>query len=186
MPELPEAREQRLVDEYGIPLEDAVVLAAGRDVADYFEAVARTAGDGKASANWVMTEVLHLAKASEQGLGGVRVGPEQLGRMIRLIGEGTITGKIGKVVFAEMAKTGEEPRAIVEARGLVQIEDEEELERIVGEVLNRNPGPVEEYIHGKDAALQFFMGQVMKATGGRANPRAARETVKRALDERGG
>ena len=116
----------------------------------------------------------------------VPVNPGNLGRMIRMIRSGTISGKIGKSVFAEMAVSGKTPEAIVKEQGLEQIQDEDELQRVVDEALALNPEPLEDYLNGKESALQFLIGQVMKITGGRANPQAARNAVKKALENRKG
>jgi aspartyl-tRNA(Asn)/glutamyl-tRNA(Gln) amidotransferase subunit B len=184
LPELPWEKETRFAGEYGLSLDDAVVLAGSRALGDYFETAARTSKDAKGTANWVMTEVLHLIKESDSGFEGLRVSPENLGKMVGMIREGTISGKIGKTVFAEMARAGEDPEAIVESKGLLQIDDPALLERVVDEALTQHPEPLQEYIGGKDTTLQFFIGQVMRITGGRANPRTARDAVKKALDER--
>jgi aspartyl-tRNA(Asn)/glutamyl-tRNA(Gln) amidotransferase subunit B len=184
LPELPREKETRFVREHELSLEDAVVLAATQELADYFEAVAATAGDGKAAANWVMTEVMHLIKESPEGFEGLRVEPTMLGKMVGMIQAGTISGKIGKVVFAEMALAGGDPEIIVEEKGLVQIHDPALLRQAVEEALDSNPGPLMEYLKGKDTAMQFFIGQVMRLTQGRANPQAARAAVQEALDAR--
>ena len=186
LPELPWAREERLAAEYGIGWEEATVLASSRDLADYFERAARSAGEGKSTASWVLTEVLRLRKESRDGWIGVRVEPEPLGTLVRMIREGTISGKIGKAVFAEMVASGEDPRAIVLARGWSPISDPERLRVVVQEVLESHPGPVQDYLAGKEAALQFLMGQVMRRTDGRASPPAARDAVREALERRRG
>ena len=182
MPELPWIREERLVAEYGLGAEDAATLAGTRALADYFETAARAAGDGKAAAAWVLTEILRLYKTSEDGWSGVRVPAAALGKMVRMIREGTISGKIGKAVFAEMAETGNDPEAIVETRGVRPISDPDHLREVVAKVLADHPGPVKDYLAGKGAALQFLMGQVMRRTDGRATPHLARQEVLSAIE----
>jgi len=184
LPELPWDREERLSGTYGIGFEDAQILAGTRALADYFEAAALEAGDGKAASSWVLTEILRLYKLSEDGWRGVRVPAAGLGKMVRMIRDGTISGKIGKSVFAEMAETGKDPEAIVEARGYRPISDPEQLRGIVTDVLNDHAGPVRDYLSGKEAALQFLMGQVMRRTEGRATPHLAREAVLLAIEAR--
>ncbi len=186
LPELPWEKERRFVEEFSLPLEDAVILTDSREGADYFETVAGAAGDPRMAANWVMNEVLHLVKESEGKWSDVPVNPGNLGRMIRMIQSGTISGKIGKSVFAEMAGSGKAPEAIVKEQGLEQIQGGDELQRVVDEALASNPGPLEDYLNGKESALQFLIGQVMRITGGRANPQAARSAVKKVLEDRRG
>jgi aspartyl-tRNA(Asn)/glutamyl-tRNA(Gln) amidotransferase subunit B len=184
MPELPWDREERLAAQYAIALEDARILAGTRALADYFETAARAAGDGKAAASWVLTEILRLYKLSPDGWSGVRVRAAELGKMVRMIRAGTISGKIGKAVFAEMAETGEDPEAIVEARGFRPISDPDHLRDIVAQVLNEHAGPVRDYLAGKEAALQFLMGQIMRRTQGRATPQLARQEVLQSIEAR--
>ena len=183
-PELPWEKETRFIGVYGLSTADASVLAENRQLADYYETVAQESGDGKSSANWVMTEVLHLVKDTPGGWRALKIRPENLGAMVRMIALGTISGKIGKNVFAEMAETGGDPEGIVRSRGLSQIQDPEELDRAGNDALSGNPGPLDDYINGKDTALQFFIGQVMRITSGRANPVKTRDAVKKALDEK--
>ncbi len=182
LPELPGEKERRLSRDYGIPPEDATVLAASWEMADYFETAARAAGDGKAAANWVLTEIMRLVKESPEGLAGIKVDPAMLGKMVRMIGAGTISGKIGKAVFAEMEASGGDPEEIVKAKGLSPITDPEALRRVVDEVVAAHPGPAADYRAGRAAALQFLMGQVMRRTGGRADPVEARSAITAALE----
>jgi aspartyl-tRNA(Asn)/glutamyl-tRNA(Gln) amidotransferase subunit B len=182
LPELPWAKEARFVDAYGLSGEDAVFLSDNRELADYYERVARTAGDGKAAANWVMTEVMRCVKEERQGFDKLQVEPESLGEMIRMIGAGEISGTIGKQVFGEMAAQGGDPRAIVEAKGLRPIGDAGEVAAIVTRVLADHAGPARDYLNGRDAAFTFLVGQIMRATRGRADPGAARAALQNALD----
>ncbi len=185
LPELPDARRRRFVSAYGLPEYDAGVLTLSRDVAEYFETVARTSGNPKAASNWVMTEVLRKLKgAAEDGegaLAGCPVGPESLAELIRLIDAGTISGKIAKDVFERMWSSGEAPGAIVEREGLRQISDEAAIQTAVDEVVAANPEQVETYRNGKTSALGWFVGQVMRKTGGKANPRLVNDLLKKAL-----
>jgi aspartyl-tRNA(Asn)/glutamyl-tRNA(Gln) amidotransferase subunit B len=182
LPELPPDRRRRFVSEYGLPAYDSGVLTQERDVADYFEAAAREGGDAKAASNWVMTEVLRKLKESDRGLASCPVGPGALGRLLKLVDAGTISGKTAKDVFERMWATGEEASAIVEKEGLTQLSDEAVLEAVVAEVLASSPEQVASYRAGKAATLGWFVGQVMRRTGGRANPQRVNALLRRTLD----
>ncbi|NPV29025.1 MAG: Asp-tRNA(Asn)/Glu-tRNA(Gln) amidotransferase subunit GatB [Firmicutes bacterium] len=178
LPELPEARKQRFVREYGLPSYDAGVLTSSRPLADFYEACVRGYPDPKTVSNWIMGEFLRLLKASDLEVAETKLTPSHLVEMLELLKEGTISGKIAKTVFEEMFRTGKRAREIVEARGLVQISDEAELARVVDEVLAAHPGVVADYRSGKEKALAFLVGQVMKATRGKANPQAVNKIIK--------
>ncbi len=182
LPELPEPRRRRFEREYALPAYDATVLTRERDLADYFEAAARASGNPKAASNWVMTELLRKLKEDARPLSASPVAPGALGSLVRLVDEGTISGRTAKDVFERMWATGEEPRAIVEREGLTQVSDEGALEAAVREVVEASPEQVASYRGGKAAAVGWFVGQVMKKTGGRANPKRVNELVRRALD----
>jgi len=185
MPELPAALEARIEATYGIPGYDARVLSATRPLARYYEETATAAGDGKLASNWVMTEVMRLVKDDADGNPwSLPFAPADLGRMLKLISSGSISGKIGKIVFEEMAAGGGPPETIIEKKGLVQISDDSAIDTLVEEVLKAHPGPVDEYLKGKDATFQFLIGQVMKTSKGRANPNKLRERLQAALDRR--
>jgi aspartyl-tRNA(Asn)/glutamyl-tRNA(Gln) amidotransferase subunit B len=182
LPELPADRRRRFAAEHGLPAYDAGVLTQERDVADYFEAAARESGNAKAASNWVMTEVLRKLKEGERGLASCPVGPGALGRLVRLVDAGTISGKTAKDVFEKMWATGEEAAAIVEREGLTQLTDEAALEAVVAEVVAASPEQAASYRAGKAATLGWFVGQVMRRTGGRANPQRVNALLRRALD----
>ena len=185
LPELPAARRLRFVSAYGLPGYDAGVLTLSRDVAEYFETVARESGNAKAASNWVMTEVLRKLKGSgddgESLLARCPVKPESLAEMIRLIDSGAISGKIAKDLFERMWTSGEAPRTIVEREGLRQVSDEGAIQAAVDEVIAAHPEQVATYRHGKASALGWFVGQVMRKTGGKANPQLVNELLKKAL-----
>ncbi len=178
LPELPEAKKIRFIEQYGIPAYDAGVLTASRAVADYFEAAATAAGNAKAASNWIMSESLRKMNETGVGLDVSPVGPEALGEMIRLIDDGTISGKIGKELFEKMYSTGEQPRALIEKEGLTQITDRSTIEEIARTVLAENAKQVEQYRGGKTKVLGWLVGQVMKATRGKANPNLVGEVLK--------
>jgi aspartyl-tRNA(Asn)/glutamyl-tRNA(Gln) amidotransferase subunit B len=182
LPELPAQKRQRFVAEYGLPDYDAGVLTLAREVADYFETVARQSGNAKAASNWVMTEVLRKLKADEQGPLSCPVSPAHLAAMIRMIEAGTISGKIAKDVFEKMWTSSEPPETIVQREGLVQMTDEAALAAAVAEVVAANPAQAATYRSGKTSTLGWFVGQVMRKTGGKANPQLVNALLKRALE----
>jgi aspartyl-tRNA(Asn)/glutamyl-tRNA(Gln) amidotransferase subunit B len=184
MPELPESRRRRFVEEYALSEYDAGILATTRALADFFEETAKLSGQPKTAANWIMGDLLRFYKDSNtdlKNLSGSPVKPKMLADMIALVDKGTISGKLAKTVMEEMCATGKDPRAIVEERGLVQISNVEEIEKIVAKVLEENPKPVEQYRQGKTGNFGFFVGQVMKATAGRANPQTVNDVLKKRL-----
>jgi len=185
LPELPAERRRRFTSEYALPPYDASVLTQERQVADYFEAAARASGNPKAASNWVMTEVLRKLKESEKPLALSPVGPEALAGLVRLIDAGTISGKTAKDVFERMWTTGEEAQSIVEREGLTQLSDDSALLGAVNEVVAASPDQAASYRGGKEAALGWFVGQVMRRTGGRANPQRVGDLLRKALGDGG-
>jgi aspartyl-tRNA(Asn)/glutamyl-tRNA(Gln) amidotransferase subunit B len=181
LPELPADRRRRFASEYALPPYDASVLTQERQVAEYFEAAARASGNPKATSNWVMTEVLRKLKEDDRPLAASPVGPEALAGLIRLVEAGTISGKTAKDVFEKMWASGEEGQAIVEREGLTQLSDDPALRAVVTEVVAASPGQVASYRGGRPAALGWFVGQVMRRTGGRANPQRVGELLREAL-----
>jgi aspartyl-tRNA(Asn)/glutamyl-tRNA(Gln) amidotransferase subunit B len=182
LPELPAEKRRRFVDEYGLPDYDAGVLTQSRSVADYFEAVAGESGDAKTASNWVMNDVLRKLKEDDAEIADCRVAPASLARLGALIRDGTISGKMAKDVFEKMWASGEGPQAIVEREGLVQLSDEEALQATVTAVVAASPDQVAAYRGGKKATIGWFVGQVMKKTGGKANPRVVNALLRRVLD----
>jgi aspartyl-tRNA(Asn)/glutamyl-tRNA(Gln) amidotransferase subunit B len=181
LPELPRARRQRFVTGHGLPAYDAEVLTQTRALADYFEAAVADYPQPKTVSNWIMSELLRDLPGDDEG--AIRrspVPPAHLAGLLRLIEDGTISGKIAKDVFERMFRSGEPAETIVRREGLVQVADTAALARIVDEVLAGNPRPVEDWKRGKRAAAQALVGQVMKATRGKANP----AIVSRLLEEK--
>jgi aspartyl-tRNA(Asn)/glutamyl-tRNA(Gln) amidotransferase subunit B len=181
LPELPDARRVRFMEQYGLSRYDAGVLTAERAVADYFESCAQAYSDAKTVTNWITGELFRLLKAIDAGIEAVKITPDALAELLTLVEKGTISISIAKDVFAEMFETGHPASQIVKEKGLVQISDGEELSRVVKQVIAENPGPVAEYRSGKEAVLRFLIGQVMKATRGKANPRLVNELLKEKL-----
>ncbi len=182
LPELPLARIARFADQYGLSRTDAAVLGGSGALARFYEAVVAQGVDAKLAANWTMGEYLaHLNTAGlEPGHGHVT--PERLAALLALVADGTVSTSAAKDVFARMIEERAEPAAIVEEHGLGQISDSAALEAVVAEVVAAHPSQVEQYRGGKPRVLGFFVGQVMKATGGRANPTLVNELVHEALD----
>ncbi len=191
LPELPMQRRARLVDEYGLTPYEADLLTESRERADYFQAAlaasgasgdAETRRAAKSIANWMLGELARLLNASAMDITVAKVSPEQLCAMIRLVEDGTISGKIAKTVFEEMFNTGKPAARIVEELGLRQISSSSQVEEVVDRVIAGNPRPVDDYRSGKQEALRFLVGQVMKETRGQANPELANEILRRKLD----
>ena len=178
LPELPESKKIRFIEQYGIPAYDAGVLTTSRTVADYFEATTAAAGNAKAASNWIMSASLRKMNETGVGLDVSPLGPEALGEMIRLIDDGTISGKIGKELFEKMYSTEERPRALIEKEGVTQITDRSAIEEVARTVLAENAKQVEQYRGGKTKVLGWLVGQVMKATRGKANPNLVGEVLK--------
>ncbi len=182
LPEMPTTRRQRFVDEYGLPDYDAGVLVADKAVADFFEAVARDAGNPKAASNWMMTEMLRVLSADDLEIADIKVTPAALAVLIRLVDEKAINNTGAKEVFAELVANGGDPKAIVEAKGLAQVSDTGALNTWVEEAIAAHPNVVDDYRGGKRAALQFLMGQVMRASQGKANPPMVLQALRDKLD----
>ncbi|MFP5262972.1 MAG: Asp-tRNA(Asn)/Glu-tRNA(Gln) amidotransferase subunit GatB [Blastocatellia bacterium] len=182
LPELPEARRRRFADEYGLSFEDAAQLTDLRATADYYEAAAGASGNPKAAANWILNELAREMKNSSADFGAPPVGPQSLAEMIRMIDSGTISGKMAKDVLAEMCRSGKSAEEVVRGMGGAQVSDESEVRAMVDKALASNPKQLEQYRSGKAALFGFFVGQVMKASGGRANPQVVNNILKEALE----
>jgi aspartyl-tRNA(Asn)/glutamyl-tRNA(Gln) amidotransferase subunit B len=182
LPELPAARRQRFVSEYALPEYDAGVLVAEKAVADYFEQVAQACGNPKAASNWMMTEMLRALSESEQSIEAVAITPAALAQLIQLVDQKVINMTGAKQVFARLFERGGDPKAIVDEEGLAQVSDAGALDGWVETAIAGNPKSVEDYRGGKKAALQFLMGQVMRASQGKANPGMVLEALRQKLD----
>lgn len=177
IPELPDARKARYTSEYGLPDYDAGVITASKPLADFFEDSLNYTKDAKSVANWIMGDLMGYLNANNLELSQVKVTGQGLGEMIGLIEKGTISSKIAKTVFKAMLETGKLPQAIVEEQGLVQISDEGAIKAIVEQVVAANPQSVEDYKAGKQKAIGFLVGQVMKESKGKANPALANQLL---------
>jgi len=183
LPELPLEKRERFIREYEIPAYDAGVLTASKPLAEYYEAVVKVCGKPKPAANWVMGDLLRFLNEDRGDIRTCPVSAEALGDMIRLIEEGTISGKMAKDLIQEMYKTGKTPGTIIEEKGMVQITDEGALAQVIDEIIAANPNQLEQYRSGKDKLFGYFVGQVMKATQGKANPQLINELLKQKLDQ---
>jgi aspartyl-tRNA(Asn)/glutamyl-tRNA(Gln) amidotransferase subunit B len=170
LPELPEQRRQRFMTTFALSAYDAEMLTASRELADYFESCVTLGANAKAVSNWLMGEITRSLNDTATSIDACPVLPRLLVELLKLIEGGTISGTIAKTVFDEMWKSGKEPAVIVEEQGLVQVSDSGAIEAIIDEILTREAGQVEEYRAGKDKLFGFFVGQVMKASQGKANP----------------
>jgi aspartyl-tRNA(Asn)/glutamyl-tRNA(Gln) amidotransferase subunit B len=177
LPELPEAKRSRFMTELGLSEYDAEVLAASRELAEYYESTVALLPQPKLVANWVMGEVTRALNEDGKGIDQSPVTPALLAELLKLIEQGTISGKIAKTVFDEMYKTGKDPAAIVQEKGLVQVSDTGAIEAIIDEVLAKEAGQLAEYRSGKDKLFGFFVGQVMRASKGKANPALVNELL---------
>lgn len=182
LPELPAAKAARFREQYGLPAYDIEVLTASREVADYFEAVAREAGDAKAASNWVMTAVLAWMNEKQRPIRDLPVPPGHLAQLIGLTADGTLSVTIARRVFERMAETGQPPAEIVETEGLAQVRDVAQLRQWVAEVLAEHGAEVERYRAGEQKIFGFLMGQIMKKSRGKADPRQASALLREALE----
>ncbi len=183
LPEMPDARRQRFMDELGLSAYDANLLTLEKQTADYFEAVVKTGADAKTAANWMLGEF--AKKLNEEGLtvAASPVGPDALAGLLKLIANGTISGKIAKKVLPEMWQSGKTAEDVVKEQGLVQITDTGALEELVKKVIAANPQSVADNQAGKKNAIGFLVGQIMKATKGRANPGAGNQLLAKILQQ---
>jgi aspartyl-tRNA(Asn)/glutamyl-tRNA(Gln) amidotransferase subunit B len=170
LPELPDARRKRFMDDFGVSEYDAMVLTEDRDVSEWYDTAAKNCKNGKVLANWVITELLAKVKELEGGLSALKIKPEDLCKLVNLIADNTINGKIAKTVFAEMFETGKDPEAIVKEKGLVQVTDTGAIEEVVRAVCAENAAQFAEFKAGKVALKGFLVGMTMRKSGGKANP----------------
>ncbi|UCH83574.1 MAG: Asp-tRNA(Asn)/Glu-tRNA(Gln) amidotransferase subunit GatB [Candidatus Latescibacterota bacterium] len=184
LPELPSAREKRFESELGIPEYDARLLTSSTDIADYFELVTRECGDAKAASNWVMSEVLRELNERRIEISRLRVTPEHLGRLILMVKNGAINTPTAKDVFRTMAETGTDPQRIIADTGLGQIGEDAELDSLIQKVLDDNPKVCADYLAGKEKLFKWLLGQTMKASGGRANPKRLADRLEILLEKR--
>ncbi len=182
MPELPGAKRERFIKEYGLPSYDAEVLTSSIHMANYFEECVRLFERPKTVSNWIMVELLKLLHQDDQEIETCPVPPSNLAALLKLVADGTISAKMGKKVLEESYKTGMEPQKIVQEQGLSQVNDEAELKSVVTQVIENFPDEVAKYRSGKKKIFGFLVGQVMRMTKGKANPKKVNELLQKALD----
>ena len=188
LPELPHRRKARFVEQFGLSAYDAELLTASKSMADYFEQVlaaddpGKADGVAKAASNWMLGDLSRLLNATHTEIEDSKVAPGQLAELLKLIDGGTLSTSMAKSVFEEMFKTGRGPAEIAEASGMVQVSDDDEVGSVVADVIAANPQPVSDYLSGKEAAAKYLVGQVMKATRGKANPQVASRLVEEKLE----
>ncbi|MBU1096228.1 MAG: Asp-tRNA(Asn)/Glu-tRNA(Gln) amidotransferase subunit GatB [Bacteroidetes bacterium] len=182
MPELPEIRKNRFVDQYGLPEYDASLLTVEKQIADYYEEILKTTNDYKTASNWVMGDVLKVLNEEKLNITNFPISAENIGKLINLINDGTISIKIAKEIFPDLIKTNKDPKQIVEEKNLVQISDTSLIDEVVQTILRNNPGQVQQYLDGKDKVIGFFVGQIMRETKGKANPQTVNEILIKNLD----
>jgi aspartyl-tRNA(Asn)/glutamyl-tRNA(Gln) amidotransferase subunit B len=184
IPELPDERQKRYINDLGLPVYDAKVLTVTKEMADFFEGTVAAGAEAKLASNWIMGDVSAYLNAEGKELHQIALTPEGLASMIKLIENGTISSKIAKTVFKELIENGGDAEAIVKEKGLVQISDEGTLLKIISEVLDANPQSIEDFKNGKNKAVGFLVGQLMKATKGQANPQIVNKLLNQELNKR--
>ena len=183
IPELPDAKRERFVKDYGLPEYDADMLTQTRSLAAYYEEAAKLSGQPKVISNWMMGELMRLLNAEGREIEDCPVRPDRLAGMIKMISDGTISTKIAKTVFEEMYKSGKDAGVVVQEQGLTQVSDTGAIEQIIAEVIKANPAQHADYRAGKEKLFGFFVGQVMKASKGKANPDLVNQLLKKKLSE---
>lgn len=183
LPELPEARKARFTREYALPEYDAAQLISSKSLAGYYEEVVKTSDEPKVAANWVLNELLFLLKAGQKEIPESPVSAQNLAGLLTLINKGTISGKMAKEILGEMFSTGRRAEEVMAEKGLAQINEPEKIAVVTRQIMASNPKQVEQYRSGKTATFGWFVGQVMKATGGQANPKLVQEVLKKELAE---
>jgi len=181
LPELPAVRTRRFLEEYGLPDYDAGVLTATRDVAEYFESSVKLFPQPKTVSNWMMGELTRELNNTGTVIGASPVSPERLATLLRMVEQGTVSLKVARDIFPEMYRTGKAPEQIVQEKGLTQVSDEGALSQVIDDVLAKNPAQVAQFKQGKQQVLGFLVGQVMKSSGGKANPGKVNELLKHKL-----
>ena len=181
LPELPDARRQRFIRDYALPEYDAGQLTLTKELANYFAEAAKASGEPKLAANWVLSELLYLLKEANKDIAESPVSAAHLAELMQMIARGSVSGKMGKDILAEMFATGKSAAKLVEEKGLAQISDVDKLAEVARQIIAANPKQAEQYRSGKTATMGWFVGQVMKATRGQANPQVVQEVLKKEL-----
>jgi len=181
LPELPQSREERFLRAYGLPKQDALLLAASRTMADYFEEVVKLSVEPKLAANWILNDLIFLLQENGKGFVDYPVPSANMAELLSLVSKETISGKMAKDILAEMVRSGKRARDVMVEKGLEQINEPEKIAAVARQIIAAHPGQVTQYRSGKTATLGWFVGQVMKATGGQANPKLVQDILKKEL-----
>jgi len=182
LPELPDKRKEKFINKYKLPEYDADILTQNKAIADYFEEVISITIDYKAASNWIMTDVLKIINEQKIEIASFPISAPNLGKLINLINENIISGKIAKDVFITMLKEDKDPEKIIRENDLIQITDSSEIEKVIDKILNSHKTEVQQFVEGKEKVVGFFIGQVMKETKGKANPKIVNETLRSKLE----
>ena len=182
LPELPDEKKNRFIGDFKLPKYDAEILSQSKQLADYYESVIKVTDDYKSASNWIMVDVLKILNESKINITDFAVSPADMGSLINLINDGTISGKIAKEIFPLMVQEKKNPLEIIKEKNLFQITDETALEKIVDEIISLNSSELKQYFEGKEKVFGFFVGQVMKKTQGKANPKSVNEILKKKLE----
>lgn len=177
IPEMPDVRRKRYTQEYGLPAYDAMVLTLTKEMSDFFDATIEEGADAKLASNWLMGDISAHLNSEKVALSDIKLTPHSLAQMIQLIENGTISSKIAKQLFKILATEGGDAKEVVEARGMAQLSDPAKLQPVIDEIIANNQQSVEDFKNGKDRAVGFFVGQIMKATKGQANPQVVNELL---------
>jgi aspartyl-tRNA(Asn)/glutamyl-tRNA(Gln) amidotransferase subunit B len=183
LPELPDKRKERFIENFHLPQYDAEILTQSKQLANYYESVVKFTDDYKSASNWIMGDVLKILNDKKIDIKDIPLSPNNLGSLINLINEGTISGKIAKKIFPVMIEEKKQPIEIVKEKNLFQIKDETELEKIIDEIIAKNTSEIQQYFDGKEKVFGFFVGQVMKRTKGKANPKSVNEILRKKLNQ---
>ncbi|MDO4432291.1 MAG: Asp-tRNA(Asn)/Glu-tRNA(Gln) amidotransferase subunit GatB [Aerococcaceae bacterium] len=181
IPEMPDARRQRYINSFGLPAYDAMVLTLSKEMSDFFDATVEAGADAKLASNWLMGDVSAYLNSEKTTLSNIALTPQNLAQMINLIEDGTISSKIAKQLFKILATEGGDAKEVVVKRGMVQLSDPAQLQPIIDEIIANNAQSLEDFKNGKDRAVGFFVGQIMKATKGQANPQVVNELLMKTL-----
>jgi aspartyl-tRNA(Asn)/glutamyl-tRNA(Gln) amidotransferase subunit B len=181
LPELPDSKMKRMIEQYDLSIDDALLLTSTSETAGYLEECAKKSGNARLSANWIMGDLAYALKNMGKEIENSPIPPEQLAALIQMVDSGKISGKIAKTVFEEMCKTSEDPESIVKRLGLVQVSDEGSLGALIDKIISANQKQVAEYRSGKTKVFGFFIGQAMKETKGQANPKVLNDLLQKKL-----
>jgi aspartyl-tRNA(Asn)/glutamyl-tRNA(Gln) amidotransferase subunit B len=183
LPELPDEKRKRFLTEYGLPEYDCEILTQTKAIADYFERVANTTKDFKSASNWVMVDVMKILNERKISIADFSLAPEYLGEMINLINDGTISSKIAKEIFPILLESNKKPSEVIKEKNLVQLSDESEIQKIIEAVIANNKEQFEELAAGKEKIFGFFVGQVIKETKGKANPKLVNDLLRKRISK---